>query len=168
MAEVDERYLIDSAEKNLQRQIEWVSRVETRSSLIFGISVGMLGYLASILPHFSIWPCWFIFLLIATLGLKIAVIGFLFRAQFPRTEAPKPSLIFFGEIVKFDLDEFMRRAKSCDWEQYLDDLLAQTHVNGQIVSSKFIFVKRAMISLLISSIFWFPAVLFARMLTPLS
>ena len=99
MAEVDERYLIDSAEKNLQRQIEWVSRVETRSSLIFGISVGMLGYLASILPHFSIWPCWFIFLLIATLGLKIAVIGFLFRAQFPRTEAPKLTADFFNLLV---------------------------------------------------------------------
>jgi len=162
MEEVNYAGLIDRAEKNLQRQIDWVSRAETRTSLILGITVVMLGYSASLMPAPPQWSCLVAAPFIVASALQICCLYFLFRAQLPKVLAPKPSLIFFGEIAKLSLMDFEGQSKALQDEGYLDDLLAQTHRNSEIISGKFKYLSHAMKCLLISAVPWLLSIYLAQ------
>lgn len=164
MEEINHAGLVDRAEKNLQRQIEWVSRAETRTSLILGITVGMLGYSTSLMPAQSQWSCLLAVTFLGASALQICCLFFLFKTQFPQVLAPKPSLVFFGEITKLSLDDFREQSKIQNDEGYLDDLLAQIHRNSEIVTGKFRYLSYAMKCLLIGAVLWFPAIYLAQTL----
>jgi len=143
-----------AAELNLDRLLEWNSRFDNKVLIIFGISTGMLGLLASIMPQPSDWT------LFSTISFACAVVPlslsfvFLKMALYPDTRAPNGSLLFFGTIAQQTCDKFRERWKSQTQEDYLCDLLEQAHRNAEIISAKFQWFRRAFKVLLLAIIPW--------------
>ncbi|MFA4996490.1 MAG: Pycsar system effector family protein [Patescibacteria group bacterium] len=146
--------LIDSAEKNLERQLEWIARYDARVSFIAGVSIAMIAYLASVAGEVVVWN--------NVIALDFFVSGlFLFASllciyfgQYPKTNSCNSSLIYFNTIADMTCENFKKQFKNLSETDYLDDLLAQTHNNSLIISKKFTFLKTALILLLISVLPW--------------
>lgn len=150
------------AETNLERQLEWVARYDTRISFIAGICIAMLGVLAGIGSKTQIWlPCVYIPFSVAGLLLLASLICIYF-GQYPTTSSPNSSLLFFGSIADLKFAEFQKGFKNLSTEDYLDDLLHQTHVNAGILKKKFLFLKTSLILLLLAVPPWIFVIYEAR------
>lgn len=157
--------LVTRAETNLERQLEWVGRFDAKSSIVIGIVVGMMGFLATILPPVANWTC----PLKGTLAIAVLLLAgsmvALFLGQLPNVKAPNTSLLFFGTIATMPLHTYVQKHKTTLDVEYLDDLLTQIHVNSQILSRKFATLKWALILLLGSSVPWAFAIYASRSIT---
>ena len=65
-----------------------------------------------------------------------------------------PFLDFFGGIVSRDIAQFLAALKAAKTSDLQDDLFDQCHINAQIASIKFTWVKRGMASMLIAMLPW--------------
>ena len=155
---------ISRAEANLERHLAWIERFDTKSSLAIGFSLAMLGVLATVIPPTAKWSCSFYISLSLTVAMIMGSLLFLFRGQYPRVNAPNDSLIFFGTIGKLSLAEFSKRHREMSDLEYLDDLMAQIHVNALILCRKFWSLKIALILMLFSSIPWLITLYFSQLL----
>lgn len=145
--------LIGTAEKDLERILEWIGRHDTRVAFIAGIVIGMLGVLGGIIAQSSIDICEQVFALLAGAGLIFSLV-YIYRCQYPDTESPNSSLIFFGTVAALNFQSFQQQYRERTSEDYLNDLLHQIHINAKIMSKKFSHLKTAMTLLLLSSIPW--------------
>jgi Pycsar effector protein len=138
----------------LDKQLNWIAAADSRLSLVLPLSTAMLGALAVYAPKPSTWilaagiPAAF-----ALFFLTLSII-FCAVASFPRTSGTKGSLIFFEGINSRDLTQFKATIMSAKEIDFQDDLLQQCHINAQIASAKFTWVKRGMCSLLIAMLPW--------------
>ncbi|WP_225073875.1 Pycsar system effector family protein [Desulfuromonas sp. CSMB_57] len=138
----------------LDKQLGWIASADSRLSLVLPLSTAMLGALALYAPQPSQWtlmagiPAAFA---IFFLGLSIV---FCACASFPRTNGTKGSLTFFEGIVSRDLSQFRAAVKAAQSADLQDDLIQQCHINAQIASTKFSWVKRGMASMLIAMLPW--------------
>lgn len=153
---------IEVAEKNLQRKLDWISKHDTRTAFTASIVIAMLGVLAS---TFTVVKCWDIYLSIAgglTLSLLFTSLILIYMSQFPKTTSANSSLIFFGTIAELKVDEFKNKFKAATDDEYLDDLLSQTHINAEILSNKFYYLKRSLVLILIAVIPWLFTIYFSK------
>ncbi len=127
---------LDRQEKNLARQLDWIGRHDTKASVALGLATGMLGILASMGPKPSTWTPLVVVLTCVSIVLLGSSFLFVYLGNFPRTSGPK-SLIFFGTISSLPIDEYRKTAYSQSQEDYLQDLLIQSHVVACIVAKKF-------------------------------
>jgi hypothetical protein len=142
------------AEKNLRRQLDWVSRHDLRTSFTITISIGMLGAMFSLAPGFDEWSRELeIFLGCSTL-LLLAALFFIYLGQYPLTKSPNRSLLFFATIADNTSDEFIERFRAFSDEDYLTDLLMQAHINAVILTKKFAHIKFGLIFLLLAVVPW--------------
>ncbi len=150
---------ISFLEKNLARQIAWISAADSKISFVFAIDTALLGLLAAVSPKqassWTVAPA--IFAAFAAVFVLASLI-FLSLASFPRTKGPKSSLIFFGGIVQRDADQFRRAMCEMSAESHIDDLCVQCHRNAEIAERKFVWVQRAMVTLYLSVAPWFLAI----------
>ncbi len=133
----DTAFHIDAAEKNLERLLEWNSRYDTRASLLLGITIAMMGALAS--SFYQVGDRTWLIYLVAGIS-ALALIGSLFvlyQGFFPRTKAPNDSLVYFGTIAQIDSTAYIDSFSKLTPQSYLDDLLNQCHINARIVNTKF-------------------------------
>lgn len=145
---------IARAEANLERQLEWVSRHDGKVNFVFAIDTALFGALAAVLEPISSWSVMqTIFAALALLFLSLSIVPII-ATTFPRTAAPAASLIFFGEIGKLELSRYSQLWRAQSDEAYLEDLLAQCHVNSSILSSKFANLKISYAGLFLSLPFW--------------
>ena len=145
---------IKQAEINLQRKLEWVGRHDGRTVFVTGIIIAMLGVLASSTSKISTWTLWEYFIMGLTALLLFTSLFFIYRSQYPKTFSANTSLNYFGTIAKMKFDEFKQKTKQSTSEEYLDDLLCQVHINSQVLSLKFRFLKISLILLGIAVIPW--------------
>jgi len=75
-------------------------------------------------------------------------------ASFPRTDGTKGSLVFFGGIVSRNISQFQVAAKAVQMSDLQYDLIDQCYINAQIASTKFMWVKRGMASMLAAMLPW--------------
>ena len=147
--------LVSFLEKNLARQISWISAADSKISFVFAIDTAMLGLLAAVSPKaassWAVAPA--IFAAFAALC-GLASLAFLSLASFPRTKGPKSSLIFFGGIARRDVDQFRKAACEMSTESHFDDLCVQCHRNAEIAKRKFVWVQRALVALYLSVAPW--------------
>jgi len=129
-------------------------RFDTRTSLIVGITVAMLGVIASLSPALAKWTplFWISFLLSA--GLLAGCLIALYFGLFPKTASPNTSLVYFGTIGNMKVDEFRRRLRTQTDAEYHDDLAEQCHVNAGILARKFWCLKIALALLLLAALPW--------------
>lgn len=138
----------------LDKQLGWIASADSRLSLVLPLSTAMLGALAVYAPSPSQWtliagiPAAF-----AIFFLSISVV-FCACASFPRTGGTKGSLMFFEGIVSRDVAQFRAAVKAAQKGELQDDLVQQCHINAQIASAKFAWVKRGMASMLGAMLPW--------------
>lgn len=151
---MDKQNLIERAEKNLERQLEWISRYDTRVSFVAGISIAMIGFLTSIASEVIVWSFAIKLDFITSGILLFTSLICIYFGQYPKTNSGNPSLLYFGTIGTMDCDKFKKHFKALSNAGYLNDLLSQTHKNSVIITKKFTFLKVALILLLVSVVPW--------------
>lgn len=154
---------IEQAELNLQRKLDWVSRYDSRIAFVASIALTMLGVLVNAITSLCNLH-WYIYLSFGlALGLLLTSLIFVYKSQYPKTKSINASLIYFGTIANLKLGEFKKRFKDSTEEEYLDDLLSQTHINAQIISKKFSYLKISLILILLSVIPWLITIYFSKL-----
>lgn len=144
---------LEAAEKRLDRLLDWVSRSDTKFSIILGVDTGMLGFLATSAPADAV-PMTAIAFAAASAALLVASLVFIYRGTYPRTKGPGGSLVYFGSIAGEDLEDLKKRFRACGADDHLDDVLGQVHRNSEILERKFAELQRAYRCLLAAVIPW--------------
>lgn len=146
-------------ECNLSRQLAWISAADSKGSFIFALDTAMLGILAAVAPkNGTAWDVAPAIVASFSVLFGLASILFLCFSSFPRTDGPKNSLIFFGGIAQRDSKQFTEAVSVLNSEAYVDDLSAQCHRNAEIAQRKFVWIRRALISLYLSVVPWAVAI----------
>ncbi len=164
MGNTHKEITIGRAESNLQRQLDWIGRYDARISFVTGICIGMIGLLVGIVPAPDKWTTVLCISFFATIGLLIVSLVYVYLGQYPKTDSPNQSLLFFGTIAKLKHDEFNKNFKAASDDDYLEDLLSQCHINAQILSKKFYVFKRALILMLIAVVPWAIAIYIVKLI----
>ncbi len=146
--------VVDVAEKNLERQLQWVSVYDSRAAFIAGIDIAMAGYLIEQVSHSELWNTLSILSAPIALGLIFFSLFYIYKGQYPNVTSPNDSVLFFGTISKKYLDVFQKKIDTLTTEEYLDDLNSQTHANSLILSKKFSFLQTSMTSTVVSVVPW--------------
>ncbi len=146
---------IDFLESNLSRQLGWITAADSKGSFVFAFNTAMLGAIAVVSPNlWNEWSTTTAIILLLAIVFELASLSFLCFAAFPRTDGPKNSLIYFGEIAKLDSEKFSKSISTLNLESYRNDLISQCHRNAEIANHKFSWVRLALISLYLSVIPW--------------
>jgi hypothetical protein len=145
---------IIQAEDSLARNLDWIGRHDSRIAFTAGILLAMLGVLASASASVVAWT-WYTYLSFSvTAGSLFLGIIFIYFSQYPKTESRNSSLIYFGTVAGLKCDEFKKRFKETNREDYLDDLLSQVHINAEILQKKFGHLKLSLCFLAIAVLPW--------------
>ncbi len=128
---------LNAAREQLRMVLDFFGRVETKPSVVLGVDLAMLGFLASKIPTAAHVP---------TAGwIAAGVFAFLnggslwnlYRASAPQLEGGHDSLVYFREIAKRTevgfVDEFRRLTE----DALAKDVLGQVWRNSQILRIKF-------------------------------
>lgn len=153
---------ISRAEQNLQRKLDWVERHDTRVSFAAGGTIAMLGVLAGASAAVVTWSLWLYIVFGSAAALLFVSLVLIYFSQYPKTKPYKQSLLFFGSISKLSVGNFKSKFKAMTAEEYLDDLLAQTHINAEILSKKFENLKASLILIGIATIPWLLAIYYSK------
>jgi hypothetical protein len=149
---VDEQVRI--AESNLSRLLDWIGRIDAKSSVVLGISTAMLGALAGLAPKPQLWTTHISLLAVLGMFCPIASLFFVYFVNYPQTKGPATSFNFFGGIARRSFREYNEAFMKLSATEHLSDVLEQCHRNAEIVSSKFSSLKWAYRALMIGVIPW--------------
>jgi hypothetical protein len=135
---------IGRAEKTLDRLLEWIRAVDTKTPVVMAVDTAMLGVLAALAPSpdqfgATTWLC----IAFGSVALIVSL-GLCAMATFPQTKGPEGSLIYFGGIAARSAEAFAQAMYEQTNTQYLDDLLRQCHRNAEIAANKYARVRRAL------------------------
>lgn len=146
--------MLDKAEKNLERQLEWIARYDTRIAFIAGIAIAMLGVLANAGSTVTFWSADLYWLFLIAIVLLLACLTCIYFGQYPTMRAKNESLLYFGSIADLSFVEFSKRFRKLSDDDYLTDLLHQIHRNSLILKDKFLLLRAALILLLCAVLPW--------------
>lgn len=141
-------------ETSLGRQLSWIAATESRIALIVPLSTALFGTVAIKYSSFSTAPCWVQVISWTALTLLSAAIVFASIAIFPRTKGPEASSIFFGGIASQPPEGFFGIIEGASEEAYRKDLIEQIHLNARIAATKFSWIRRSMISMMLALLPW--------------
>lgn len=153
---------IARTELNLQRKLDWIGRSDTRIAFAASVSVTMLGVLANIGADVKAWDLKLLVFFVTTGMLLLGSLISIWLSQYPKTRSVNSSLIYFGTIAELRADEFKTKFKASTDDEYLDDLLSQTHKNAEILNWKFKYLKIALIFIFISIAPWLLSIYFSN------
>ena len=146
--------LLSVLESILSRQLAWIAAADAKTSFIFPVASAMCGLLAALAPEPGCWSiAAAVCTAIATLFLVLSILFCAF-ATFPRTDGPPGSNIYFDGISNRNSDQFISDMQQLDESSHLADLARQCHINAQIASVKFKWVKFALASLFVAALPW--------------
>jgi hypothetical protein len=145
---------IQLLQDNLIRVLNLISAVDSKASTIIAIDTAMLGALAVLIPPPTIWTTCIIVLSIVPTILLLMSLLLLSFSTFPRTKGPANSLLYFGAVSQYSLDDYQNAVNELTEVRYIQDLTEQCHRNSEIADQKHRWVRRSMILLYISIPFW--------------
>lgn len=154
---------IDRAEENLQRELDWIGRHDTRIAFAAGVLLAMLGILANASASISIWNWYTYVSFVSAAALLFISLILIYMSQYPKTKSMNSSLIFFGTISALKCDDFKKKFMEMKKEDYLDDLLCQIHINSEILTKKFDYLKYSLLLLGVALIPWLGAMYISQM-----
>jgi Family of unknown function (DUF5706) len=144
-------------ENTLTRQLAWIAAADAKTGFIFAVSTAMIGFLASAAPAYGKWTSVGVVLAIAAAVLLLGSLGCVVLAVFPRTSGPKSSVIFFGGIAGRSVNSYRVDVQALIEEEYEEDLIRQCHINAQIASNKYHWIKFASVLLAVGTLPWLAA-----------
>ncbi|MBB4122568.1 Pycsar system effector family protein [Martelella radicis] len=141
-------------EISLGRQLSWIAATESRIALIVPLSTALFGTVAIKYSSISSAPCWvqlvsWIALILLSTAVLCASI-----AIFPRTKGSKASLIFFGGIASQPSESFFGILENTSEDALRKDLAEQIHINASIAATKYSWIRRSMMSMLLALLPW--------------
>jgi len=145
---------IQFLEKNLARQLDWIRAADSKIAPVIFITTSLLGASVAFL---SKTPKLSGFTLTLAAVCIIALIYTLFcmvMVNFPRITRYDESAIFFEGIKFSGFSGFEKKAGEITEEAYFNDLTRMCYNSAIIASTKFKYVKKAMISLFIAILPW--------------
>ena len=150
---MDNVKLIDASKDQLTRVLAFFPRVDTVSSVLLGVDLGMLALLANKALPIRFFE-WHTFLAVIAALLIGGSLYHLFRGYFPRLTGGWRSLIYFREIAQRTEKEFQEGFRTLTEQAYIDDLLSQIWRNSEILTQKFNHLVRAFIFLAWAIVPW--------------
>lgn len=127
-------------EQTLDRINEWIRAADQKISIFLAFQGVFLALLA---PEFIRWTItvliassWSFFFMILTLVFLIAAIGKSIEALASRLRGEKESLIYFGDIAKFELQNYKEKLDNMTAINYRDQLIEQIHTVAKISLKK--------------------------------
>jgi hypothetical protein len=162
---VNEEEKIRIAETNLSRLLDWVGRIDGKSSVVWGGNTAMLGVLASLAPSPHLWTKQAAIFATVSVLCPLASLVCVYLANYPQINVPSTSLHFFGGIAQNTFVEYSEAFVNASASDYLNDVLEQVHRNAEIVSMKFRALKWAYRALLIGVVPWVLCLYYFRTLT---
>jgi|SRR5579862_4912516 len=144
----------DTAEKQLDRVLGFLPRVDAKSSFLFAIDTGLLALLALNLTQDD-FRYWFLILpAIIAVVLISASLYFVYRSSFPSLKGGTHSLIYFREIAGLTEAKFIDEFNAQNDDALSRDLLGQVWRNSEILKMKYDAVKVAYVLTAFSLIPW--------------
>ena len=150
---------VERLERNLERQLHWIAAADGKAGFGFAFATAMLGVLAATVPknpaEWGIGPA-----IAAAFAMVLAIIALvlLSLATLPRVTGPKRSLIFWGGIAQFTVDQFKNAVSETTDAEYIADLAGQCHRNAEIASTKFALIRLASLCIYGAVLPWVAAV----------
>lgn len=126
-----------NAREQLTTILSFFPRVDAKFSVVLGVDVAMLGYLAGRLSPFGTigWIPW------VAVGSAVVCLStslwHLYQGSFPQLDGGASSLIYFGEIAKRTELKYADEYLALSQEALTKDLLGQVWRNSAILSLKF-------------------------------
>jgi len=154
---VGEPSRVEAAKFQLTLVLGLFPRVDTRASVLLGVNLGMLAFLASNVPRPPQLRWYLLYPSVAALILIGYSLYQLFRCAFPQLQGGSSSLIFFGEIAKQRESEYINKFLKQSAPAYVKDLTAQTWRNAEILTLKYRHLKRAFVGMSLAIPFWVAA-----------
>lgn len=126
----------------LDRVLGFVPKAEGKVTSIFPVAIAMLGVIAIKVPIKEpiSWRALWAGLAAAALGMCLFRV---YETLFPRLQAPRPSLTFFGSISKRTESEYLTQVLAATDQEVVEDAASQIWRNSQIVAGKFGTAKQA-------------------------
>jgi hypothetical protein len=151
---VVDKDLLEWLEKNLSRQLQWISAADSKTPSIYAFDAAMLGALVALISSKGLssvveWVC-------AVTAGAFLLTSFLFItiSTLPRRKGPKHSLIFFGGIAERTCEEFEREVRAVTETILIEDFAKQCHRNAQIASAKYKWIHLSMKVLYLAIVPW--------------
>jgi predicted CopG family antitoxin len=130
-------------ESNLIRIHEWIKSADQKVSIFLafqGIILALLfiNVFSWIIKNLIDFSCINLFLFILGIILVAYSIYKSLSAIIPRLNNGKKrkSIIYFGDIAKFDLDDFEKKVQEMSNNEYEKELIRQIHVSSKIAVQK--------------------------------
>ena len=156
---MEQKERINILEKNLSRQLDWISKADSKVPFIFALNTAMLGVVAALLPNTAFgWDIAAGYFIFFTLFLCFISLLLLALSSFPRTDGPIGSLIYFGGIIAKEIEPFTNAVESLTTSEYMEDLIKQAYRNAQIANKKYFWIQRSLFCLFLSVLPWLMAV----------
>ncbi len=150
---MDSKQLTEVSTDQLNRVLGFFSRVDTVSSIVWGIDIGMLAILATNAPPIRAFS-WYTLAAVVPVLLLAKSLLHLYQGSFPRLEGGWMSLIYFREIAHRKEDEFIKGFTAQTEDAYIKDVLSQVWRNSEILTQKFDHLKSAFVWLAWALIPW--------------
>jgi hypothetical protein len=145
---------VEIAERQLDRVLQFASRIEAKLSVLFASNLGILAIALLNLDYTDI-TTWYVTTPLFSALVCVAVSLFhVYRATYPSSEGGGGSLIYFSEIAKRTEHKYVSEFKSLSADELHSDLLGQIWRNSQIMKDKFDSVKRGFVWAMISLFPW--------------
>ncbi|UUO22414.1 hypothetical protein FGD67_03710 [Colwellia sp. M166] len=145
---------IERAEKILQLQLDWVKTADAKVPALFAINISMLGVLSALAKAATSWSLVSGIFVVICASLLIYSIGNMAFTMFPSLLGPNTSNLYFGGIAKQSNEDFHEKIKQLSDDEYLDDLINQAYRNAEIAKSKYGYIKKSSVYLLLSFPIW--------------
>jgi hypothetical protein len=163
---MDTKKRIELLESSLTRLLAWIDSANSTTNFLFTISTAMLGAVMLLAPPLSKWTIASAVVSAIAIVLLLSSLLMSSLVYFPRTKGPKGSLIFLGGIANMDREQYESAIKALTDEEYIADLISQCHRNAEIVTAKYTWLQRAMISLYLCAPPWVVAIYLLIQLRP--
>ena len=142
---MDNHQLADISRDQLNRVLGFFSRVDTVSSIVLGIDIGMLAILATNAPPTRAFSWYTLTAAVVPVLLLAKSLLHIYQGSFPRLAGGWISLIYFREIAVRKEDEFIREFTTQSEDAHIKDLLSQVWRNSEILTEKFNHLKSAFV-----------------------
>ena len=150
---------IQILEVDLARHISWIAAADAKTAFLLTLATAMLALEAAVAPAYGKWTRFGAVSGGVAAACLFGSVGCLAATIFPRTEGPKRSLIFFGDVACMKLDDYRSRTSALSDEGRLEDLIEQCHINALIAGKKYTWIRRSALMLYAALLPWVVATL---------
>jgi hypothetical protein len=153
-------------ENILNRIHEWIRAADQKIGIFIAFQAIVIGFIISYsfrvieIPNNDINRFGLFLLFFSLLAFLYSFIRVLL-GLIPKTVSnPKTSLIYFGEISKMSLGNYLEQIAQLTDEEYRLDIINQIHISSIIASQKHECIRHSMIIFIISTSTWIIATIF--------